>query len=281
LIRDFSQYVEQRNPKTHELPRHLVKIRAGNDEMVHYFQKEEDLARFSAENPDLGLFGREEPEGGAVEKGRNGHARRAQHVELHESKAVAELLDRLSRKGLSVDHYSAQDKPLFELVEGEGEKAQTKPLFSIPEILAGVKEGLLEEFDRYSKEKVYASGLEMLEGIVSFYFYIAGLKAEWFLLLDRHHPYKLADTHPVCREHLEAIYNCLVDIFEQAVRRGREDGSMGPLNPRKAALILFSMVDGIVRFKNKNLYDAGSLYTEVLALCRRMVIPHEADESRA
>ncbi|MBI3192606.1 MAG: DNA gyrase subunit B, partial [Pedosphaera parvula] len=139
---DFSQYVEHRDPGTHELPRHLIKVRDGNDEMVHYFLKEEDLARFGAENSDLGLFGREEKETEAapVDKGRNGHSRRAHHVELHESKAIAELLGKLSRKGLSVEHYSAQDKPLFELIEGEGENAQIKPLFSIPEILAGVKE---------------------------------------------------------------------------------------------------------------------------------------------
>ena len=61
-------------------------------------------------------------------------------MELHESKAIAELLVKLSRKGLSVEHYSAQDKPLFELIEGEGERQNTKPLFSIAEILDGVLE---------------------------------------------------------------------------------------------------------------------------------------------
>jgi len=39
-----------------------------------------------------------------------------------------------------VDHYSAQDKPLFELLEGEGEKQTVKPLFSIAEILLSVLE---------------------------------------------------------------------------------------------------------------------------------------------
>ena len=39
-----------------------------------------------------------------------------------------------------MDHYSAQDKPLFEVIEGEGEKEQVKALFSIPEILGSVKE---------------------------------------------------------------------------------------------------------------------------------------------
>ena len=49
------------------------------------------------------------------------------------------MLNKLARKGLAVDHYAAQDKPLFELIEGEGERANVTPLFSIPEILEGVK----------------------------------------------------------------------------------------------------------------------------------------------
>ena len=49
------------------------------------------------------------------------------------------MLGKLSKKGLAVDHYAAQDKPLFELIEGEGERASTTALFSIPEILSSVK----------------------------------------------------------------------------------------------------------------------------------------------
>ena len=139
---DFGQYIESRHQATHELPRHLVKVRDGNDETVHYFHAEEELREFGAANIDLKLFGEEPdtipPEKG--DKGRNGNTRRATHVELHESKAVRELLDKLERKGLNVAHYSAQDRPLYELIEGEGERATTKPLFSIAEILAGVKE---------------------------------------------------------------------------------------------------------------------------------------------
>jgi DNA gyrase subunit B len=136
---DFAEYVERRTSTDQELPRHLVKVREGNDETVFYFHTEEELAKFGAANPDLGLFGEEETEP-AGDKPRNGSTRRARHVELHESKAIAELLSKLSKKGLNVEHYSAQDQPLFELVEGEGEKAQVRPLFSIPEILAAVKE---------------------------------------------------------------------------------------------------------------------------------------------
>ncbi len=137
---DFATYVEQRHPKTHELPRHLVKVREGNDETVQYFHTEEELEEYGSRNPDLHLFGEEESDTSLLEKTRNGHTRRARHVELHESKAVAELLAKLAKKGLSVEHYSAQDKPLFEIIEGEGDKEQVKPLFSIPEILGSVRE---------------------------------------------------------------------------------------------------------------------------------------------
>ena len=135
---DFAEYVEKRDAATQELPRHLVKVRDGNNETVHYFHTEEDLSKFGEANSDLKLFGTEETEASLEKK--NGQTRRARHVELHESKAIADLLDKLSRKGLNVEHYAAQDKPLFELVEGEGEKAVVKPLFSISDILAGVKE---------------------------------------------------------------------------------------------------------------------------------------------
>ena len=137
---DFGDYVEHRQKKTHQLPRHLVKVRDGNDESVHYFHTEEELAKFGAANPDLKLFGEAESDTAIIEKAKSGNIRRARHVELHESKAIAELLGKLEKKGLNVEHYSAQDKPLFELIEGEGERATAKPLFSIAEILAGVKE---------------------------------------------------------------------------------------------------------------------------------------------
>jgi DNA gyrase subunit B len=139
---DFAAYLEHRHPRTHDLPHHLVKVRQGNEEAVHYFHDNEDLAKFAEENPDLdlGLSGEDESDTSLIEKARNGSTRRARHEELYESQAIKDLLEKLARKGFSVEHYSAQDMPLFELIEGEGDKQQVKPLFSIPEILASVKE---------------------------------------------------------------------------------------------------------------------------------------------
>ncbi|HEX7862215.1 MAG TPA: DNA topoisomerase (ATP-hydrolyzing) subunit B [Verrucomicrobiae bacterium] len=138
---DFEAYLEHRNHQTHDLPTHMVRVREGNNESVHYFLTEEELRQFSEANPDLKIFGTNEGDTAIIEKEKkSGPIRRARHEELYESKAVAELLKKIELKGLNVEHYSAQDKPLFELIEGEGERANVKPLFSIAEILTSVIE---------------------------------------------------------------------------------------------------------------------------------------------
>jgi DNA gyrase subunit B len=144
---DFAEYLAVRDARTHELPRHLVKVREGNQETVHYFHTDHQLSEFAKANADLRIFG-EEPAEEAEANGEkpaakaNGNVtrRRCLHVELHESKAVAELLNKLERKGLSIDQYRAADKPLFELLEGEGDNQKKRPLSSIPEILEAVKD---------------------------------------------------------------------------------------------------------------------------------------------
>jgi DNA gyrase subunit B len=143
---DFEAYLEARDKKTAELPHHLVRVREGNEEAVHYFHTDEELAAFARQNPDLRLFGDDAVEDGAngegkaSEKKKEGPTRRARHVSLTESKAIASLLDKLEGKGLKVEHYSSQDKPLYELIEGEGEDAKVRPLHALPEILDGILE---------------------------------------------------------------------------------------------------------------------------------------------
>jgi DNA gyrase subunit B len=138
---DFEAYLEARDKKALQLPQHLVRIREGNEEMVHYFCSDEELAEFAKENSDLGIFGEENGDETANgEKKKDVITRRARHIALTESKAVAALLDKLEKRGLKVEHYAAQDQPLYELVEGDGEDAKVKPLHALPEILEGVLE---------------------------------------------------------------------------------------------------------------------------------------------
>ena len=71
---DFGDYLAERNARTHELPRHLVKVREGNQETVHYFETDHQLHEFAKENADLRIFG-EEPAEEAEQRRR--HARKS------------------------------------------------------------------------------------------------------------------------------------------------------------------------------------------------------------
>jgi DNA gyrase subunit B len=142
---DFEEFLNHRDQKTDKLPAYLVKVREGNDETVHYFHDERAVRKFHEDNLDLNLFDEEMgqellPLTAAPVKSNGGTRRRAKLVELHESTTVQKIIAELARKGLKVEHYAAADQPIFELIEGEGERATSHPLFSIPEILEKIME---------------------------------------------------------------------------------------------------------------------------------------------
>ena len=138
---------------------------------------------------------------------------------------------------------------------------------------------VLEEFrdsirlalDDFLAASRFATGLEMVEGLVCFYINLADDMSDRFLLLHRYDSYKIARSNPSFHAHLEAIYNCIVDAFENAIVRGQQDGSIVEVPPRKQAFILFASVDGLVRLKTFNLYQAETLYNELIGSCRRML----------
>ncbi|MGI8955877.1 MAG: DNA topoisomerase (ATP-hydrolyzing) subunit B [Chthoniobacterales bacterium] len=142
---DFEDFLNHRDNKTDKLPIYLVKMRDGNEESVHYFHDERSVRQFHEENLDLNLFDIEMgqellPLVNAPLKSNGGNRRRGKLIELHEATTIHKLISELARKGLKVDHYAAADKPIFELIEGDGEKATVHPLFSIPEILEKIME---------------------------------------------------------------------------------------------------------------------------------------------
>ena len=138
-------------------------------------------------------------------------------------------------------------------------------------VLANFKQSVIKEFEKYLQENTFDTGLKMVEGILSFYFDMAEKMEERFLLLHRHYPYRLAEENPICRNHLEDIYNCFLNIFEKAVLMGQRDGSIAEISARKTSLILFTMVDGLVRLNTYNLYHADNLFEELLESCRKIL----------
>ena len=153
---DFEDFLAERDPKTGRLPTFMVKVREGNTEWATYFPGEEAVREFHEGNRDLNLYDDPAPEAQDAEnpteaapepvvskpskKAPEAARRRAKLIELHESTSAQKLIDELARKGLKIEHYSSSDQPIFELVEGEGDKALTHPLFAIPEILVKILE---------------------------------------------------------------------------------------------------------------------------------------------
>ncbi|QIF03190.1 DNA topoisomerase (ATP-hydrolyzing) subunit B [Roseimicrobium sp. ORNL1] len=131
---DFEDYIQARDKETGSFPSHLVRIRQGNEESVHYLVSDAEFADFAHANADLHLYGKGESTSAV---GSNGN-RRGYHYEVHEAKAIRKLLDQLAELGLPIEHFSSQDKPLFEVVEGHGDNARVVPIFSVPGILEGV-----------------------------------------------------------------------------------------------------------------------------------------------
>ena len=141
---DFESFLAKRESKSGKLPAYLVKVREGNDETVHYFHDEKAVRRFHQENTDLNLFDTDTQQEllplDAPTKTNGTGRRRGKLVELHESTTIQKIIAELARKGLKVNHYAASDRPIFEFIEGEGDRAISYPLFSIPEILQKILE---------------------------------------------------------------------------------------------------------------------------------------------
>lgn len=138
-------------------------------------------------------------------------------------------------------------------------------------ILSKFRQDLVRAFENHTQGQTYASGLAMVEEVVTFYLHLAAEMEDRFLLLHRYAAYDLARTDVRFREHLEGIYDCLVDMFDSAVRIGQRDGSVRSGTSRKMAMILFSTVDGVVRLHTYRLYDAGSLYRDLIESCRKVL----------
>ena len=140
----FDDYLEARDAKSGDLPKYISKVREGTEEKFHYFKDDKDMSKFREK---MGIEEDEEDE--VQENGKGKQVKESPLVakakplariyEIYEAGSIAKALQGLGKKGLEMEHYSAQDKPLFECVEGDGEKPIKTPIFSIAEILTAVK----------------------------------------------------------------------------------------------------------------------------------------------
>ncbi|MCU0795496.1 MAG: DNA topoisomerase (ATP-hydrolyzing) subunit B [Akkermansiaceae bacterium] len=129
---NFRKYLDARGADGH-LPEFMVRIREGNQESVMYFSDEDALRVYASQNRDLRLF--DETLSDEEIAVYSGPTRRAVLHELHESNAIARIFSRLGEAGIDVSRFHCEDQPIYELVEGDGDKQSVTPIFEIPEIL--------------------------------------------------------------------------------------------------------------------------------------------------
>jgi AcrR family transcriptional regulator len=147
-------------------------------------------------------------------------------------------------------------------------------------VLQRVKTDVVEQYKQHRKTRGATTGLEMVSSAVTFYLQLAAEREDQFLILHRHDPYHLAETNAAYRNLLEEIYNHLLEIFEEGIRVGLEDGSIQVKDPHKSAMVVFSMVDGVVRLNTYRIYDAGALYANLIDSCKKILGKKEILEDR-
>jgi len=125
-------------------------------------------------------------------------------------------------------------------------------------------------FKLYEQSSSSANGLEALLKKVEFFLLTAGKMQDEFLLLHRHDAYEIAGVSEKCRKMLERTYSCIVDFFEQAIEIGQKDGSIRSSEARNTAMIIFAMVDGLVRFNTYGIYETGVLYEDFMDSIRKI-----------
>jgi DNA gyrase subunit B len=139
---NIEDYLKARDKQNDTLPHYIVRVRAGNEEQIYYFTTETELATFARENADLHIFSRTESNGtdSTSNTTQPKMQRRARVVEIHEAQGMKRRLAKLAELGLDVDEFSRADKPLFEVLEGEGTQQKVHPVFSLPGVLSQVME---------------------------------------------------------------------------------------------------------------------------------------------
>ena len=155
----FEGYLDARDPKTGDLPTNAVRIKEAGTVRFEFACSDKAWAKICAEY-DISPAEEATLELKPVENGTP--QRDVKPLDLYETAGIQTVIETLARKGFDIDHYAAQEEPLFELVEGaadavtgEGEapadpKADKKPkakavekrtpVHSIPQILELVKE---------------------------------------------------------------------------------------------------------------------------------------------
>jgi DNA gyrase subunit B len=141
----LAEYLDQHDPKTHDLPRYLVRIREGNKESHVFLRSDKERAEFNAKNEaELGAAGAEIPN--LKSQIPNLPVRRVTFHEIFEANEMVKLLKALAHAGIETK-FAASETARFVFTENPGTKSELRtelhsPLEIIGQIRANGRKGL-------------------------------------------------------------------------------------------------------------------------------------------
>lgn len=116
-----------------------------------------------------------------------------------------------------------------------------------------------------------SSDPDAIERAAKLYLQLASDREELFQLLHRSDAYELARVNEDCRAQLEAIFECFVGLFECALTDGASPATTAHGPARRLALVIYTLIDGLVRTRDCGLYDPGALFPDLMDACRTLI----------
>jgi DNA gyrase subunit B len=116
----FEDYLAARDEKSGEFPSYAMRVKENGVTRFEFARTDKEWSKLCDKyDVDLDEEAAAEPKNGDKDK-----APRAKPLELTESNSIQSAIETLEKKGFNLDHYAAQEKPLFELVEGSAVAAE-------------------------------------------------------------------------------------------------------------------------------------------------------------
>ncbi|HVM60581.1 MAG TPA: DNA topoisomerase (ATP-hydrolyzing) subunit B [Verrucomicrobiae bacterium] len=110
----FEDFLAARDEKSGEFPSYAMRIKEDGVVRFEFARTDKEWSKLCDKyDVDLDEEAAAEPKNGDKDK-----APKAKPLELTESNSIQSAIETLEKKGFNLDHYAAQEKPLFELVEG-------------------------------------------------------------------------------------------------------------------------------------------------------------------
>ncbi len=136
-------------------------------------------------------------------------------------------------------------------------------------VIEHVRESFVGAISGLSDDESAGSGLDLLGASIGLFLLMSETNPREVKLLFLEHSHMLASSNPACSRHLEATYDAFVQAFAEAITLGVQDGSIRPVQPERQAMLILSMLSGVVRFRTFGLWSSNRSYSDARELCLR------------